>query len=426
MPAGADSRAVPPRSVELSAATLVSAEPLALDGGAPLRTRPWPAWPVWDQSDLDAVSDVIRGGKWFSGSGSRNGELAERFAGIHHARHALSCCNGTQAIEIALRACGIHAGDEVITSPYTFIATVSATINVNAVPVFADVEDGTLNLDPASVEASVTKRTRAILAVHVAGCPADLDGLSEVARRHGLLLLEDAAQAHLSEWRGRRVGAIGAAGTFSFQASKNLNAGEGGMIVTDDDEIWDRAWSLVNCGRVRAGGWYEHRMLSGNYRLSELSAALLLSQMSRLDEQSRRREENALYLASQLAKIEGIQPLTRDHRVTRHSYHLFIFRYRQEQFGGRLDRDGFIQALKAEGVPCSPGYSPLYRSPAFRIEPGMYPCVSADDYRKVSLPRVERACAEAVWLSQFLLLGDRSDMDDIVAAIRKIQRAVRR
>jgi dTDP-4-amino-4,6-dideoxygalactose transaminase len=398
------------------------AEKLAVQGGTPVRTRPWPAWPVWDEADAEAVAEVVRSGKWFSGTGAKTREFGEYFARLHNARYSVPCANGTQALEVAMRAAGMEAGDELITPPYTFIATVSAAVNVNAVPVFADVDPDTLNLDPAAAEAAITERTRAIVAVHIAGCPADLDALGDLARRKGLVLIEDAAQAHLAEWKGRRVGAIGQAGTFSFQASKNLNAGEGGIVLTDDEETFERAWSLTNCGRVRQGGWYEHRMLSGNYRISELQSALLLSQSCRLEEQTRKRNENALYLAQQLAEIEGIRPLARDPRVTRHAYHLFIFRYEKRAFRG-LSREDFLTALRAEGIPCSPGYSPLYRSPAFKIDTRTHPFAGRVDYASLHLPEVEQACEEAVWLTQPLLLAEREDMDDIVAAIRKIQAA---
>ncbi|MFN3648361.1 MAG: DegT/DnrJ/EryC1/StrS family aminotransferase [Armatimonadota bacterium] len=396
-------------------------EQLAVQGGTPLRTRPWPAWPVWDETDVQAVEAVMRSGKWFNGP--KNRELAEYFSALQQAQYAVPCTNGTHALEIAMRAAGVRAGDEVITTPYTFIATASSIVQVNAVPIFADIEPDTLNLDPAAAEAAITERTRAIVAVHVAGCPADLDALSEIARRHNLALIEDAAQAHLAEWNGRRVGAIGNAGTFSFQASKNLNAGEGGIVVTNDEETFERAWSLSNCGRVREGGWYEHRMLSGNFRMTELQAALLLSQARRLEEQTRRRNENALYLAEQLAQVPGIRPLRRDPRITNHAYHLFIFRIDPAQLGG-MTRDAFLEALRAEGVPCSPGYSPLYRSPAFKIDTETHPFPARIDYGAVHLPQVEQASSEAVWLGQSLLLAERSDMDDIAAAVRKIQAAV--
>ncbi|HTE18422.1 MAG TPA: DegT/DnrJ/EryC1/StrS family aminotransferase [Armatimonadota bacterium] len=397
---------------------------LAVRGGSPVRTQPWPAWPVWDEDDARAVAEAVRSGKWFAGNGSRCDEFARLYARLHGARHAVPCCNGTQALEIAMRAAGIRAGDEVVTSPYTFIATASSIVQINAVPVFADVDPHTLNLDPGAAEAAITERTRAIVAVHVAGCPADLDALAELARRKGLILIEDAAQAHLAEWRQRPVGAHGDAGTFSFQASKNLSAGEGGVVVTDSDEIFERAWSLANCGRVREGGWYEHRTLSGNYRMTELQAALLLSQARCLEEQTRRRNENALYLAAQLAAIEGIRPLSRDPRVTRHAYHLFIFRYDRRAFGN-MPRDEFLAALRAEGIPCSPGYAPLYRSPAFRIDTSTHPFAAGIDYGAQHLPEVELASEEAVWLGQSLLLAEQGDMDDIVAAVRKIQEAAR-
>ncbi|MBM3458237.1 MAG: DegT/DnrJ/EryC1/StrS family aminotransferase, partial [Armatimonadetes bacterium] len=200
------------------------------------------------------------------------------------------------------------------------------------------------------------------------------------------------------------------------------NAGEGGLILTNDAETFERAWSLANCGRVRDGGWYEHRMLSGNYRLSEFQAALLLSQSRRLLEQTERRNRNALYLAELLGEISGIQPLNRDPRITRHAYHLFVFRYQAEAFGG-LSRDDFLAALRAEGVPCSPGYSPLYRSPAFLIDTATHPFPADVAYSRMHLPVVEQACAEAVWLNQGLLLAEQTEMEDIAAAVRKIQRA---
>ncbi len=395
---------------------------LAVDGGTPVRSAAWPAWPIWDEQDADAVADVIRSGKWFSINGTRVDEFADLWSATHHARFTVPVCNGTQALEIAMRAAGIKAGDEVVTSPYTFIATAASIVNINAVPLFADVDPGTLNLDPAAAEAAITERTTALAVVHIAGNPADMDAFREIAHRRKLLLIEDAAQAHLAEWSGTRVGALGDAGTFSFQASKNLNCGDGGAVTTNDEELFERAWSLHNCGRVRKGGWYEHRMLSGNYRMTELQAALLLSQARRLEEQTARRSENAAYLASLLSEIPGVRPQTRDPRVTRHAYHLFIFRYDAREFGG-LSRDEFLTALRAEGIPCSPGYSPLYRSPAFKIDTTTHPFPGRIDYAGYRLPEVELACDEAVWLTQGMLLAEKRDMEDVATAIRKIQAA---
>ncbi len=397
---------------------------LAVAGGSPVRSRPWPAWPEWDEEDVEAVAAVVRSGRWFSGTGTKVKAFGEYWAEAHQAQYCVPCCNGTQALEIAMRAAGVRAGDEVITSPYTFIATAASIVQINAVPVFADVDPTTLNLDPSAAEAAITDKTRAIAVVHIAGCPADMDAFQSIASRHGLALIEDAAQAHLAEWRGHRVGAIGSVGTFSFQASKNLNCGDGGAVVTNDEEIFERAWSLHNCGRVRDGGWYEHRMLSGNYRLTELQAALLLSQSRRLADQTARRNETGDFLAAELARIPGIRPLARDERVTRHAYHLFVFRYDQNEFGG-MSRDEFIAALRAEGIPCSPGYSPLYRSPAFKIDTLTHPFAARIDYAAMHLPEVELACEQAVWLTQPLLLAEKHEMHDVVAAVAKIRAATR-
>jgi dTDP-4-amino-4,6-dideoxygalactose transaminase len=397
---------------------------LAIQGGTPVRTRPWPRWPIYDDTEVEALAEVVRSGKWFAHGGTKVKEFAERFAELQDARFAAPCTNGTQAIEIALRAVGVKAGDEVIVPPYTFIASASAIVAVNAVPVFVDIEPDTYNLDARRVEEAITERTAAILAVHIAGCPADLDALGEIARRRGLKLVEDAAQAVGAQWKGRHVGAIGDAGTFSFQASKNLNAGEGGVVLTDQEAVYDTAWSLINVGRVRDGGWYEHHWMSGNYRMSEWQAAILLAQMTRLEAQTERRNRNALYLAEQLSALPGIAPLRRDERVTRHAYHIFVFRYDAAAFEG-LPRGEFLRALAAEGIPCSPGYAPLYRQGAFRINSETHPFPSQRvDYSQVQCPVAERICEEeAIWMGQSLLLAEREDMDDIVEAVGKIQRS---
>ena len=397
---------------------------LAVNGGEPVRRRDWPGWPEWDETDVQALADVVRSGEWFAPSGTRAKAFTEAFSAFHGAQYGAPCTNGTQAIEIALRAVGVKAGQEVIVPPYTFIATASACVQVNAVPVFADIDPDTYNLDPRAAETAITDSTAAIIAVHIGGCPADLDAFRELAQRRGLPLIEDAAQAHAAEWRGQRVGSLGDAGTFSFQASKNLNAGEGGIVLTNRADVYDQAWSLINVGRVRDGGRYQHALLSGNFRMTEWQGALLLSQMRRLEEQSCRRNENALYLAGQLAEIPGIRPLKRDERVTCHAYHLFIFRYDPSQFGG-MTRHDFLSALRAEGVPCSPGYTPLYREAAFHPDPETHPFAGRRDYASVRCPVAERASTEeAVWLNQSMLLAPRGEMGDIVEAIRKIQAAV--
>ena len=402
---------------------------LAIQGGTPVRTKPFPSWPVYGEPEERALIEVLRSGAWGTG-GSAIAEFEARFARFQDAKHATCVVNGTVALELALRAVGVGLGDEVILPPYTFVATATAVLALGAIPVFADVDADTYLLDPRCAEAAVTPRTRAIVAVHVAGCPADMDELRAVARRHGLKLVEDAAQAHGAAWRGRRVGALGDLGCFSFQSSKNLCAGEGGAVVTDDDRLAEVVWSLHNVGRVRGAATQRREILGTNSRMTQFQAALLLAQMQRLPDQIARREANGGYLASRLAEIPGIRPLLRDDRVTTHAWHLFVFRYEPEAFGG-MSRDDFVKALRAEGIPCSPGYVPLHHSPAVRAEIARLLRVLGHSHQvgleraEARLPVAERAgYQEGIWLTQNVLLGEREDLDDVVEAIAKIQRTL--
>ena len=392
--------------------TVTMTQLLAVDGGPKLREKPWPQWPVWDEAEERAVLDVLHSGQWWSVGGRKVPEFEQAFAALQDARFGIAVTNGTAALEVCLRALGIGPGDEVIVPPYTFIATASSVLAASATPVFADIEPRTLNIDPALIEAAITPRTKAVIAVHIAGCPADLDGILEVAGKHNLFVIEDAAQAHAAEWNGRKVGAIGHFGTFSFQASKNLNAGEGGIILTNNEKLADAAWSVHNVGRTRGGKWYEHPILGGNYRMTEWQAAILLEQMKRLPDQARRRSDNAAYLTSLIERISGISPLPSDPRVTNHAYHLYIFRYDPAAFGGR-SRDEFIKALNAEGIPASAGYVPLNKEKVFE----KYPEVNL---RTAHLPVCDQVTQDAVWLPQYTLLGDYADMESIRDAVAKI------
>jgi dTDP-4-amino-4,6-dideoxygalactose transaminase len=327
---------------------------------------------------------------------------------------------------VALRALGIGCGDEVIVPAYTFVATASAVLGVGAVPVFVDIDPETLNMDPAGIETAITARTTAVIPVHIAGRPADLDAILAIAGKHGLAVIEDAAQAHAAAWRGRRVGAIGHIGSFSFQASKNLNAGEGGIVICGSEELADAAWSVVNIGRVRNGGWYDHQVYGSNFRLTEFQSAILRTQLARLPEQTERRTASAAALRERLAGIEGIRLPSPDPRITCHAYHLFTFRYQPEAFGGR-PLAHFLKALAAEGVPCSDGYIPLYREGLFvRHAAGQDKGCHAGrhiDYPSLHLPVCEQVCTDTVWLEHSLLLSEPGEMDDIAEAIRRIQRA---
>jgi dTDP-4-amino-4,6-dideoxygalactose transaminase len=395
---------------------------LALLGGTPIRTRPFTHWPVFGKPEEERLLATLRSGNWGRLDGPEVAEFEHRFAAMHGCRHGIAVANGTVSLRIALLAAGIGAEDEVILPPYTFVSTASAVIEANAIPVFADVDLNTFNVDPAAVEAVITPRTRAIIPVHFAGHPADMDAIMAIAMERELIVIEDAAHAHGASYQDRQAGSLGHIASFSFQSSKNLTSGEGGIITTNDDALAEACRSIQNCGRVPDGLWYEHHVISGNYRLGEFQGAVLNCQLDRLEEQTRTRDRNGRYLASRLSGLPGLHPPTPLAGCTRHSYHLFMLRI-EAAFGA--PRTAVLRALEAEGVPCSAGYGyslpdqPMFRNKAF----GPYlPVASASlDYSQAHCPNSDLLCREqGLWLEQNLLLGSREDMDDIARAFEKI------
>ncbi|WP_247236719.1 DegT/DnrJ/EryC1/StrS aminotransferase family protein [Telluribacter sp. SYSU D00476] len=399
---------------------------LAIHGGAKTVTRTFP-WPVFDESEVQAVMSIVQSGAWGNPDCKGEVEAFEKdFAAYCGTRYAVSCVNGSVSLRLALIACGVRPGDEVIVPPYTFIATASTVIEANCVPVFVDIDPATYNISPEAIEAAITERTRAIIPVHFAGQACDMDRIMEIARRHNLRVIEDAAHAHGAEYKGRKLGTIGDVGSFSFQSSKNLNSGEGGIIVTNDEPLYQMMASLRNVGRMEGGQWYDHYNPGCNYRITQLQAVLLSHQLKRLDEQTRTRNQNGLYLNELLGTIDGITPLERGFGETLHAYHLYIFKYDKAKFGG-VPKDEFVAMLAAEGVPCFKGYPhPLYRQPLFQQKNFMcYAIPDSVDYTGVFCPVAERACSEeAVWILQPAMLGTREDMESFAQAIIKIQKAV--
>jgi len=396
---------------------------LALAGGKPIRTKEFPQWPVRDASDEKAVANVVRGAVWGTHS-DVTAKFEQDFAAYVGARHGVACTNGTAALSIALYAIGIEEGAEVVVPPYTFIATAVAPIFVNAVPVFADIDLDTFNLCPRAAEAACTDRTQAVIPVHFGGVPADMTALKKLGKKRDLAVIEDACHAHGSEYKKRRCGSLGDLAAFSFQSSKNLTAGEGGFISTNNARYGDLARAMTHVGRLKNAAWYEHAVPGGNSRISALQSALLLSQMRRLEKQAARRDANGRYLTEELAKIEGIVPQKRGPDTTRSAHHLFHMRVDSDVFP--VTRDRFIEAMSAEGIPCSPGYGvPLYRQALF-VKKSFAPYSPAArkrgvNYSKLYLPNAERLCRETVWFNQHRLLGTRRDMQDIVRAVKKIR-----
>jgi dTDP-4-amino-4,6-dideoxygalactose transaminase len=395
---------------------------LAIKGGKPLIDKPFPSWPQGSKKETRRLKKVLESGRWGL-MGPEVMEFTKRYADYCHARYAVATSNGTISLELILRSLNIGRGDEVIIPSYTFVATASAVTFVGATPIFADIEPDTYNIDPKSVEELITPNTKAIIAVHIGGRPCDMDELIKIGNKYGLPVIEDAAQAHGSEWKGTRVGAIGVAGGFSFQASKNLSCGEGGAVVTNNEDIYHTVWSIHHCGREYGNdSAYNHPILGTDARMSEWQAAVLNTQMDRLDGDTERRMANAKYLTKQLQELEFIETLCDDPRITRNSYHLYIFKYKKDRCKG-LHRDLFIKALAAEGLGmAATGYSlPIYRmeflnSEAFRKATG-----STISYKDIKRPVNDLAAyEEGAWFSHTALLGEREDMDAIVAAMIKV------
>ncbi|AUH42372.1 DegT/DnrJ/EryC1/StrS family aminotransferase [Streptomyces sp. CMB-StM0423] len=373
---------------------------------SPVRTAPWPEWPPpATDEQRKALLAVLDSGRWGATNGPEVEEFAAAFATMTGAPYAVCTVNNTVGLFLALRAVGVGPGDEVIVPAYTFVASASAVVLAGAVPVFADVDPDTLLVDPEAVAALVGPRTRAVMTVHISGAIAD-------AGTPGVPVVEDAAQAHGAVRGGRAAGTLGDAGCFSFQASKAMTAGEGGVIVTGDRATYERLWSLHNVGRRLDGGWYEHPALGWNLRMTGFQAAVLRPQLARLPAQIDRRTRSAAVLAAALADVEGLSVRPAPPDTERHTWHLALLRYDAAAFGGRT-KDEFIAAMAAEGIPLDAGYR------ALSVEPSLAgyarPC-----------PVAEGEAEATVWVRQHLLMADDDAMGDIARAARKVRDACTR
>jgi perosamine synthetase len=398
----------------------------ALLGGTRVRKGPFPSWPVFDEKEEEALLKVLRSGKWFRGYGNCVTRFEEAYAERMGAKRCVATANGTSALWVSMSALGVQAGDEVILPPYTFIACLNAVLALNAMPVFVDTDPETFQIDARKIEAAITDRTAAIMPVHLGGNVVDLDAVLEVARKHKVAVVEDTCQSHLSEWKGRKAGTYGNTGAFSFQASKNLNCGEGGAILTNDEALADCCYAFHDNSRPRKGGSYTAR--AANFRMTEFQGALLMAQMERIEAQARRRTENARYLTSMLKEVPGIAPARMYDGCTRNAYHLYMFRYDSSKFSG-LPRGTFLKALSAEGISAAGGYTPMNKFPFIREtfdSRGFQRLFSRERIalweQRNECPANDRLCTEAVWMTQNVFLGERSDMDQIAEAVRKISK----
>lgn len=415
---------------------------LAIKGGNPIRDikkDPWPKWPVWDKNEENALIETLRSGVW-SYNGPKETEFNRLFATFTGTDYALSASNGTVTLQLALEACGIGIGDEVIIPGLTWQATAATILDVNAAPVLVDVCDDTWCIDPREVEKAITPHTKAIIPVHLYGSFSDMDEIMSIAAKHSLYVIEDCAHKHGGEWNGKKAGSIGNIGSFSFQLSKHLTAGEGGALTTNDHKLFERLDALRNCGRrpapeelkvvdKSAGQYFDQGnfLQSGNYRITEFQAAILIEGLKRLPVQNKLRDENCIYLNSLIRDINGIYPMRRDERETREAYFNFAFRYSKDGFKG-LDVSRFRAAISAElGIEAAPSYIPLNNCSLYKplTKPARHKL--SDEYWKAidpsgfDLPVCERIYfEESICIHHKILMGSKTDMEQVAAAIRKI------
>jgi L-glutamine:2-deoxy-scyllo-inosose/3-amino-2,3-dideoxy-scyllo-inosose aminotransferase len=415
---------------------------LAIKGGSPIRdvkVSPWPKWPVWDKNEEKALIETLNSGVW-SYNGPKEVEYNKKFAEFTGVKYAISVANGTVSLQIALEACGIGVGDEVILPGLTWQATAATILDVNAVPVLVDVCEDTWCIDPSEVEKAITPRTKAIVPVHLYGSFANMDEILRIAKAHNLYVIEDCAHKHGGEWGGKKAGSIGDIGSFSYQLSKHLTAGEGGSVTTNNFKLFERLDALRNCGRRpehenaskanKGEGIYFDQgnfIQSGNYRITEFQAAILIEGLKRLPEQNRVRDENGIYLNSLLKSLPGVSPMRRDDRETKEAYFNFAFRYNKVDFGN-IPVKKFRAALSAElGIEAAGSYIPLNNCSLYAplTKPARHKLNeeywAAINPSRFALPVCERVhYEESVCLHHKILMGNRIDMDQVAMAIRKI------
>ncbi len=403
----------------------------ALLGGEKTITKSFPRWPIVDTTEEKALLDALRGSRWGRRVKDNAADNFENnYAKLLGANHCLTVNSGTSALFTIMGALNIGPGDEVILPVYTFIATYNAVVLHNALPIIVDIDPESFQIDPKKMEAAITKETKALMPVHIGGSPADLDTILEIGNRNNLPVIEDACQAHLAEWKGKKVGTFGIGGAFSFQESKNLNCGQGGAVTTNNRQFMDACVGFHHQGSVLQDNPYaQGGIRGGNLRMTEFQASILNAQMTRLEQQAKTRSENATYLSRMLNGIPGIAPAKLYPGTTNSAYHLYMFRYDNNYFAG-MSRARFMEALSAEGIPCSGGYGQMEKTPRITSLPNnrhyikIYGEKTMKDWlERIQCPQNAKVSGEiAVWFSQTVLLGSKTDMEQIAEAIRKIQK----
>ena len=402
---------------------------LAITGGEPLRKTPFTAWPLSTKAEAEALQDVLTSTKWGGQPfpGKHASAFAKKFAEVHTAKYAQCVNTGTVAIQAALKAIDIRPGDEVIAPAYTWEGTVGPVLLLNAIPVFVDIDPDTYCLDAKLIEKAITPRTKAILPVHLGMRFADMDEILRLAAKHKLKVIEDCAHAHGGMWNGNGAGSMGDVGAFSFQSSKLITSGEGGIVITNNLEYMERVQSYINAGRASLTDQFHHRIVGFNYRLGEFQAAVLGPQLDRLPQQAATREKNMKYFESRLQDTPAIGLLKPEPRITRLAPYGYVIKYFSDK-AKDIPRSAFVAAIQLEGVPCDGlFYEPVYKSSLFPLDPDDFPALSwrrekpLDLRNMYSCPEADRAAyTEAVWFMHQLFLGGKQDVDAIADAIHKV------
>ncbi|MFB0544320.1 MAG: DegT/DnrJ/EryC1/StrS family aminotransferase [Asgard group archaeon] len=393
---------------------------LAIEGGEPIRREKIPiALPILGEEEERAVIEVLRSGYLVQGEVVEKFE--KEFGKFNGVNHAIAVNSGTAALHVALQALKLLPGDEVITAPYTFSASATAALFLGGIPVFVDINTETFNIEPEKIEKAITRKTKGIIPVHLFGLPADMDPIKEVAEKHDLFILEDAAQAHKARYKSHMVGTFGDVAIYSFYATKNMTTGEGGMIVTDDDEIAEKCRIIRDQGQK---GKYNHVLLGYNYRMTNIMAAIGLKQLEKLQNFTEKRQEFARKLSKELEKIEELIKPPKEPEGHEHVYYLYACLL-EEKSGWK--RDDFIKALEAEGISAHPIYTTLlYQQPLYENikDPNIYPYAEMlknflPNYKKVKCPIAEEIAKKAIQLPMHPKLTEK-DLKDITTAIEKL------
>lgn len=393
---------------------------LVKDGGRKSKSKGFFPWPYADEREEELILEVVKSRLWWRMSGEKVEQFERAFADMLGVKHCIGVTNGTHAIELALSALDIKAGDEVIVPGFTFISTLTAIIYCNAVPVIVDVDPETYCIDPQSVKAAISSRTKAIIPVHMAGHCCDMDELCEIAKAHNLFIVEDAAHAHGAEWKGRKAGSFGDFAIFSFQNGKLMTCGEGGAVVTNNDKLYQQAYLIHGVGRPKGDIKYEHLILGSNDRMNEFQGAILIAQLERLSAHNEKREEQAKQLDEMISEIKGIRPQGQRPEVTKNSHYMYMFYYDKEFFNG-ISRNEFVKLLNMEGIPAFRAYPTICDTEFFKeMNFRGYSC-EAVDIPVHPLDHSRSISDHVVWLPHYTLLGDQHDLIEICNAIKKIQ-----